>query len=106
VKLPNGKFKRSTEIVKPGGPFPEGNELVKKLTAIATYFDHPQRLERLKKVQNHHHVPVGSPSRPGTTRVSSVHKLLTQSLYFYWGIKCFFDEKSAPDAHSKEDHIF
>jgi hypothetical protein len=82
VKLPNGKFKRSTEIVTPGVPFPEGNELAKNLTAIATYFDHPQRLERLKKVQNHYHVPVGSPSLPGTTRVSSVHKLLTQSLYF------------------------
>jgi hypothetical protein len=38
LKLKNGKFKRSTEIVTPGGPFPEGNELVKKLTAIATYF--------------------------------------------------------------------
>jgi hypothetical protein len=87
VKLPNGKFKRSTEIVTPGGPFSEGNELVKKLTAIATYLDHPQQLECLKKVQNHHHVPVGSPSRPGTTRVSIVHKLLTQSSYFYWGLK-------------------
>jgi hypothetical protein len=107
LKLLTGKFKSSTESVIPGGPFPEGNELVKNLTAIATYFDHPQRLERLKKDQNHHHVPVGSASRPDTTRVSSVHKLLTQSLYFYWGLKCFFDEKSAPDAwHSKEDDIF
>jgi hypothetical protein len=99
VKLPNGKFKRSTEIVTPCGPFPEGNELVKKLTANATYFDHPQRLELLKVVQNHYHVSVGSPSGPGTTCVSSVHKLLTQSLYFYWGVECFFDEKSAPDTH-------
>jgi hypothetical protein len=83
VKLPNGKFKRSTEIVTPGGPFLEGNELVKQLTAIATYVDHTQKLECLKNVQNHHHIPVGSPSRPGTTCVSSAHKLFTQSLHFY-----------------------
>jgi hypothetical protein len=45
VKLPDGKFKRVSDIVTPGGAFPGGNDLIKKLTSIATYFDHPHRLE-------------------------------------------------------------
>jgi hypothetical protein len=45
VKLPNGKLKRVSEIVTPGGTFPEGKELFKKLTSIATYFDHPKSLK-------------------------------------------------------------
>jgi hypothetical protein len=69
VKLPNGKLYRVSKIVTPVCAFPEGKELIKRLTSIATYFDHPQRLERLKAVQHHYNVPFGSPSCPGTTRV-------------------------------------
>jgi hypothetical protein len=43
VKLPNGKFKRVSQIVTPGGALPEGKDLLKKLTSIATYLDHPSR---------------------------------------------------------------
>jgi hypothetical protein len=50
VKLPNGKFKCVPKIMTPSDAFPEGKELIKKLTSIATYFDHPQCLERLKIV--------------------------------------------------------
>jgi hypothetical protein len=82
VKLTNGKLKRVSKIVTPDGAFPEGKDLIKKLTSIETYFYHPQRLERLKIVQQHYNAPVGSPSLPGTACVSSVHKLLSQSLFF------------------------
>jgi hypothetical protein len=40
VKLPNGKWKRVSGIITPGGAIPEGKDLIKKLTSIATYFDH------------------------------------------------------------------
>ena len=41
-------------IVTPGGSFIEGEALVKKLKALANYFDSPQRKERLLKVQDYH----------------------------------------------------
>jgi hypothetical protein len=55
-------------------------------------------------VQQHYNVPVGSPSRPGTTRVSSVHKLLSQSLFFYWSLQRFYEETSM--RNSNEDVEF
>ena len=70
------------DIGTPGGAFSQGKELTHKPTSIATYFDHPQLFQQLNNVQDYNHVPVGSPSRPGTTNVSSVQKLMTQSLFF------------------------
>jgi hypothetical protein len=104
VKLPNGKFKRASDIVTPGGPFPEGKDLIKKPTSIAAYFDQPQRLELFKVLQQRYNVPFGSPSRPGTTPISSVHKLLSQSLFFYWSLQRFDEETSTRD--SNEDMEF
>ena len=71
------------EIITPGGAFPQGKELIQNLTYIATYFDHPQKFQRLKNVQEYNNVTVGYPSFPGTTRVSSVHKLMKKSLFFH-----------------------
>jgi hypothetical protein len=105
VKLANGKWMRVSEIVTPGGAFPEGKELIKKLSSIATYFDHPQRLERLRVVQQHYNVPVGSPSRPGSTRVSSIHKLLSQSLYFYWSLQRFCEEASTSPSNEDKEFV-
>jgi hypothetical protein len=36
IKLPDGEFKLVSEIVTPGGAFPEGKDLIKKLTSITT----------------------------------------------------------------------
>ena len=36
------------------------------------------------------------------TCVSSVHKIMTQYLFFYWSLKRFYDEKK----YSKEDKEF
>ena len=63
------------------------------MTYIATYFDHPQQFQRLNNVKEYNNVLVGYPYGPGTTHVSSVHKLMTQYLFFYWSLKCFYDEK-------------
>ena len=77
IKLSDSKWKRVSNIVTPGGLFPQGKELINKMTSIATHFNHPHRFERLNNVQEYNNVPVGYPSRPFTTRVSSVHKLVT-----------------------------
>jgi hypothetical protein len=105
VKLPNGKFKRVSEIITPGGVFPEGNDLIKTLASIATYVDHPQRWELLMIAQHHYNVSVGSLSLPGTTRVSSVHKLLLQSLLFYWYLQCFCEERSMRDTNEDQEFV-
>ena len=92
IKLSSLKWKHVSKIITPGGVFPQGKELIHKLISIATYFDHPQRFQRLKNVQEYNNVPVGFPSRPITTSVSSVHKLMTQSIFFYWSHKWLYDE--------------
>ena len=56
-------------MITPGGEFPQGNELIQKLTSIATYFDHPHQFQRLKNLKEYNNVPVGSTYRPGTTHV-------------------------------------
>ena len=105
VKLANGKWQRVSEIVTPGGAFPEGKLLIKKLISIATYFDHPRRLERLKVVQQHYNVLIGYPSRPGMTRVSGIHNLLTQSLYFYWSLHRFCEEASSSPSNDEKEFV-
>jgi uncharacterized sporulation protein YeaH/YhbH (DUF444 family) len=92
-----------TGIVTHGGKFPQGKEKIINLTAIAIYVDHQRHFQQLKNVQEHHHVHDGSPSRTGTTRVSSVYKLLSQSLYFYWSLNCFFEEAS--DGENEDSDI-
>jgi hypothetical protein len=94
-----------SKIVTPGGMFPEGKNLIKKITFIATYFDHLQRLERLKIVQKDYNVPVGSPSLPGTTHLSSVHKLLSQSLFFYWSLSHFCKESSTSNFNEDAEFL-
>ena len=81
-----------SDIVTPGGAFPQGKEIINNMTSIATYFNHPQRFQGLKNVQEYKNVPVGYPSSPGTICVSSVYKLVKQSLFFYWSLKRFYDE--------------
>ena len=91
-----------SDIVTPGGAFPQDKEIIKNMTSIATYFNHPQRFQGLKNVQENKNVPVGYPHCPGKTCVSSVHKLMTQSLLFYGSLKRFYDETK----YFKEDEEF
>jgi hypothetical protein len=97
VKLPNGKFKCVSHIVTPGGAPPEGKDLFKKLTSIATYLDHP--------LQQHCNAHFGSPSHQCTACVSSAHKLLLQSLLFYWSLQRFREETSTSDSNEDEEFV-
>ena len=83
VKLINSKWKCVSDIVTPGGSFPQGKELMYNLTDVVTYFDHPQQFQQLKNVQDYNNATVGSPTCTVTTRVSSINKLMAQSLFFY-----------------------
>ena len=51
IKLSNSKWKHVSDIVTPGGLFPQGNELINKMTYIPTHFDQPHRFERFNSVQ-------------------------------------------------------
>ena len=79
-------------IVTPGGSFLEGEALVKKLKALANYFDSPQRREQLWKVQDHHSLYQGFPGNPGDTRLTSMTKMFHQYLFYYHGLKLFLDK--------------
>jgi hypothetical protein len=54
----------------PGGTSPEGKDLIKKLTS-------------LQHTSTTRSASIGSPSLPGTTHMASVHKLLSQSFFFF-----------------------
>ena len=62
------------------------------MNSILTYFYHQQNFQILKKILDYNNVTVGSPSRTGTTRVSSDHKIMTKSLLFYWSLNIFYDK--------------
>ena len=81
-----------SDIFTPGCAFLQGKKLIQKLTSIATYFNHPHLFQQLDNVQEYNNVPVGYPSCLCMTRVSIVHKLVTQSLLFYWLFQRFYDE--------------
>ena len=51
INLGNSKWKCVSDIVTPGGSFPQGKELMYNLTNVVTYFDHPQQFQQLKNVQ-------------------------------------------------------
>ena len=91
-----------SEILTSGVSFPQGKEMIQNLTSIATYFYHPQQFQLLKNVQEYNKIPVGYPSRLGRTRVPSVQNLMTLYLFFYWSLKCFYDEKK----YYKEDEEY
>ena len=99
-------------IVTPGGSFLEGEALVKKLKALANYFDSPQRKELLRKLQDHHSLYQGLPDNPGDTRVTSMTKMLQQCLFFYHVLKLFrgkikseVDESDGPNP-KHDDKLF
>jgi hypothetical protein len=98
----NGKPVKVTKVVTPGGSFPEGQVVLDKVRAIAKYFDHAQRKERLEQLQRHHHLPLGAPPVYGVTRVSSVHNMFSKALYHYYALKKFKDEADEKQCHDTD----
>ena len=79
-------------IVTTGGLFIEGESLAKKLKTLTNYFDSPQRRELLRKVQDHHSLYQGPPANPVCTRVKITSKMFQQLLFYYYGLKLFWDK--------------
>ena len=77
IRNSSGKKVIRKVIVTPGGSFLEGEASVKKLKALANYFDSPQRKERLRKVQDHHSLYQGSLANLGDTQVTSTTKMFS-----------------------------
>ncbi|KAG3156647.1 hypothetical protein PI126_g8679 [Phytophthora idaei] len=49
--------KSERRVCTVGGPFPEGEALIKKVRSLNNYFNTPQRVERLTKVQRYYGLP-------------------------------------------------
>ena len=86
--------------------------MVKKLKALANYFNSPQRNEQLLKVQDHHSLYQGSPANPGDTRVKRMTNMFQQCLFYYHDLKLFRDkiksELDECDGHNSkhDDKLF
>ncbi|KAI9994682.1 hypothetical protein PInf_011508 [Phytophthora infestans] len=53
--------KKERRVCTVGGPFPEGARLIKKVRSFNNYFNSPQRVERLTKLQQFYSLPELSP---------------------------------------------
>ncbi|KAG2825773.1 hypothetical protein PC111_g9251 [Phytophthora cactorum] len=49
--------KNERRVCTVGGPFPKGETLIKKVRSLNNYFNTPQRVERLTKVQRYYGLP-------------------------------------------------
>ena len=98
-----GQRYKVTSITTPGGEFRDGNRIFQSLQNIAKYFGTAQRMERLKVTQSYLNCPEGKPAYSGDTRVSSVHKLFSTSLFHYFSMQRFAAANSETDT---SDHDF
>ena len=62
------------------------------LKRICVYFSTAQRLKALADVQSYHVYPKGAPANDGATRVSSVHRLLTTSIFHHHGMTKYYEK--------------
>ncbi|ETL99118.1 hypothetical protein L917_03989 [Phytophthora nicotianae] len=81
----------------PGGPFPEGANLVKKTRDLNNYFKTPQRVERLLRVQQHYGLPELSAMVDRDTRMASTVTLFQKSILNYPALKAYFQRYEAYD---------
>ncbi|ETN13452.1 hypothetical protein PPTG_08279 [Phytophthora nicotianae INRA-310] len=81
----------------PGGPFPQGANLVKKTRDLNNYFKTPQRVERLLRVQQHYGLPELSAMVDRDTRMASTVTLFQKSILNYPALKAYFQRYEAYD---------
>ncbi|KAG1683342.1 hypothetical protein DVH05_015074 [Phytophthora capsici] len=82
------------EIVTPGGGFRKGYDVIKKLRDIATFFNSPQRLQKLKDIKKLYNLPSTDIKVDAKTRVGYAVSLMRRSVYNYYALTKYFE--SAP----------
>ncbi|KAG2773414.1 hypothetical protein PC116_g16912 [Phytophthora cactorum] len=77
------KQKKELCLFSVGGPFPGFAALIKKVRNLNNYFNSPQRVERLTKVQQFYDLPELSPIVDCDTRVASSATLFQRTIINY-----------------------
>ncbi|ETP35211.1 hypothetical protein F442_16553 [Phytophthora nicotianae P10297] len=83
------------DIVTPGGEFKDGSRVIQKLRDVATFFNTPQRLQKLKEIKKLYNLPPADIKVDAKTRVSYAISLMRRSVYNYYALTKYFD--SAPE---------
>ncbi|EEY62241.1 uncharacterized protein PITG_14162 [Phytophthora infestans T30-4] len=81
--------KKERRVCTVGGPFPEGARLIKKVWSLNNYFNSPQRVERLTKLQ-FYSLPESSPIVDCDTRVASSVTLFQRTIVDYSAFRDYF----------------
>jgi len=79
----NSMNKVRIKIIRIGGEFTEGAKLIDKLRALAVYFSHPQRRQRLHQVKLQLDLPDADARVEAPTRCAYVVNLLQRSISNY-----------------------
>ncbi|KAG1693319.1 hypothetical protein DVH05_023783 [Phytophthora capsici] len=82
--------KKERRVCTVGGPFPEGARLIKKVRSLNNYFNSPQRVERLTKLQQFYGLPELSPIVDCDTRVASSVTLFQRTIVNYSAFRDYF----------------
>ncbi|ETM52250.1 hypothetical protein L914_04100 [Phytophthora nicotianae] len=90
-------LQKQRHVCTPGGPFPEGANLVKKTRDLNNYFKTPQRVERILRVQQHYGLPDLSAMVDCDTRVASTVTLFQKGILNYPAFKAYFQRCEAYD---------
>ena len=84
----DGKVEKVTDILTPGGPFPQGLELLLSFAAIVNHFDKSgQKKKELHDLCVLHDLPIVALKNPAKTRVASHIALLQSVLHNYVALK-------------------
>ena len=72
-----------------GGSFQEGKIIIEKLRALASYFGHTQRADRLAQIKNEFALPKVNAHCDAQTRVGFASILLGASILNYYAVKMY-----------------
>jgi hypothetical protein len=92
----DGTLLKKTLIVTPGGPFLTGTRLIANLRKYHGYFNHAQRSEQLRSLQEMHLLPVIKPIKDNDTRIGGTIELFKCSILLRGAFDLFF--MNYPDA--------
>ncbi|GMF23227.1 unnamed protein product [Phytophthora fragariaefolia] len=81
-------------VVTPGGGFRDGLRVVEKLGNLASFFNSPLRLAKLKKIKVFYNLPPINIEVDSKMRVGYAVTLVRRSIFNYYAFKLYFD--SAP----------
>jgi hypothetical protein len=95
----SNKTKKARCVVTEGGALPEGASVIRKLRALNNFFNSPQRVDRLRKLQDSLCLPTLKTVVDVDVRVASTCNLMKRSLVNYPAYKAYF-RKHAPDTNS------